>query len=189
MFTNIRRAALLAALAVSPGFAFAAPRATPKTTAAQAPAVDPAVQAKLDAVNTTTQNAIKYAQAAQKKMQSTAAKNLANSIVTDYTNVQNGLNGIAQQRGIKLGKAGDQANETAAINGLNAIPNGPRADAAFIDTEANWFETVEQQLKDLRDSTPGHDAQLKKWLDDAENVAENTLSQARQAKQQVANAQ
>ena len=34
----------------------------------------------------------------------------------------------------------------------------------------------------MRERTPGHDARLKKWLDDTENVAEAHLASARDAK-------
>jgi hypothetical protein len=50
------------------------------------------------------------------------------------------------------------------------------------------FEGMEQAMKDLREATPGQDAQVKKWLDQAEDMTEASVTQARAARQQVATA-
>jgi uncharacterized protein (DUF305 family) len=150
---------------------------------------DPQVGQRLSQVQAMTQNTIEVAQLAQKKAQSPAAKNLANQVAKDYQNLLNQLNGIAKQRGIPLDQNREQTRSAsgmpAMVADLNAR-NGADFDRRFIEVEVEGFQGFEQEMKSLRDSTPGKDAQIKGWLDQAENVTEASLNQARAAKHQVA---
>jgi putative membrane protein len=176
--------ALLAAVA------FAA-ASVASVASAQQQSADPAVAQRLSQVQTMTQNTVQVAQLAQKKAQAPAAKNLANQIVKDYTEMQKQLQTLASQRGIPLNQDAQQAAAQSSLSSVLADLNarsGADFDRAFIDDSVRGFEGIEQALKDLREATPGQDAQIKGWLDQAENVAEASVTQARSARQQVATA-
>lgn len=177
--------ALLGAVAL----AMTAIASTASAQQAQPNPQDPQIAQRLSQVQTMAQNTVQVAQLAQSKAQSPAAKNLANQVVKDWENVLNELRSLASQRGIQLSQDPQQAQAQSGLQSVLAdlnARNGADFDRRFIEMEVNGFQGLEQAMKDLRDATPGQDAQIKGWLDKSENVAEASLSQARAAKQQVA---
>jgi putative membrane protein len=181
-----RRKALLAAAAVA--VASIAYRASAQT-AQQLNQNDPQVAQRLSQVETMARNTVQVAQLAQKKAQAPAAKNLANQVVKDYQNILNQLQAIAKQRGIALNQNPQQRAMQNDLNGVLADlnkRNGADFDRQFVQDEVGGFKNFEQAMKDLRGATPGQDAQIKGWLDQAENVTEASLTQARAAQQQLA---
>lgn len=172
--------ALAAALVAAPAVA-QAPAQTPQTPGAPS---DTGANARLQQVADTANNIYAVAKYAQGRAQSQSAKNLANQVVSRWQPILTQVNGLAVQRGLKFGAASPTAQKDlqATMQYLGG-QNGPAFDHAFIAAEVNGFRGIEQQLKDLREATPGSDAQLKKWLDDTENVSEQSLSDARNARQ------
>jgi predicted outer membrane protein len=183
-----RRNALLAAAALAVGSV--AYRASAQS-AQQLNQADPQIAQHLSQVDTMARNTVQVAQLAQKKAQAPAAKNLANQVVKDYQNILNQLQGIAKQRGIALNQNPHQAAMQSDLKGVLAdlnARNGADFDRQFVQFEVGGFQKFEQAMKDLRGATPGQDAQIKGWLDQAENVTEASLTQARSAQQQLASA-
>lgn len=180
--------ALLAAMA----FAVASMSSTAAAqNAQQQNQQDPEAAQRLSKVQTWAQNTVQVAQLAQKKAQAPAAKNLANQMVKDYQDMLKQLQTLASQRGLPLDKNPQQAQEQSGLSGVLADLNarsGADFDRAFIDDSVRGFEGLEQAMKDLREATPGQDAQVKKWLDQAEDMTEASVTQARAARQQVATA-
>lgn len=186
--TRMKRNAVLAAAVLAFGGTATAAKAQ-GSTAAQANATDPQVAQRLSEVQTRAQNMVQLAQLAQQKAQSPAAKNLANKVATDYQKILNELQALAQKRNLTLGSSPAQAEMQKGQEGLMATLNsktGADFDKTYVDSQVNGFKVFESAMKDLRNQTPGKDAEIKKWLDDSENVTEASLNQARQAKKQVA---
>jgi len=200
MLEGKRYALLAAALAVAApaGAQVAQPRPAPapdQTTAqrqAAAAQASPQLAQDLSKVQTMIQNTVQVAQVAQKKAQSPAAKNLANQVVKQYQAMGAQLQSLAKQRGVTLDKnpeaASMQGDLQAVLKDLGAR-SGADFDRQYIAYEEGGFQNFQQAMKEVRDRTPGSDSQVKSWLDQAENVTEDSLTMARQARQQVASGQ
>jgi putative membrane protein len=61
--------------------------------------------------------------------------------------------------------------------------SGEEFDRDFVAFMTQNGNTFVEALKRARDVTPGKDSQLKKWLDDAENLEEGYLARSRETKQ------
>jgi putative membrane protein len=101
----------------------------------------------------------------------------------DYQRLDDDLAKLAKERGLDLGKVGqaDTAAKDVVLARLRG-ESGDQFDTDFVREMSQDLEADVASTKQMRDSTPGSDARVKKWLDDAENVMEDHLNQVRAAK-------
>lgn len=184
---SIRRNALFVAAALA---AFGLTTSTAAAQAAQQTASsDPQVAQRLSQVKAMAQYTVDAAKVGQQKATSPAAKDLANKIVKDYEKMVNDLQALASKHGIALDQNPHQAKMDQDQQGILAQLNaksGADFDKFFVQHEIGGFTGLENAMKELRNSTPGKFSEIKKWLDDAENVTEASLNEARAAKSKVA---
>jgi putative membrane protein len=86
---------------------------------------------------------------------------------------QRGVNPTTLPQPADLKQIEDESRQVAARSGDDF-------DRGFISLVRDHGERIVDALKMAREATPGSDASLKKFLDDAENVEEDTLTAARQ---------
>lgn len=110
-------------------------------------------------------------------------KDLGKKMEQDYQRLDDDLAKLAKERGLDLGKVGqaDTAAKDAVLARLRG-ESGDQFDTDFVREMSQDLEADVASTKQMRDSTPGSDARVKKWLDDAENVMEDHLNQVRAAK-------
>lgn len=130
-------------------------------------------------------------QLAQQRGHSQEVKDLGRELEQEARRVGGELSALLAERGV-------DANSLDALSGLPSLAaernTHQQVMARLRELQGEQFDRelvqhvigVEQQyvenLKGMRDRTPGEDARLKKWLDDTENVAEAHLASARDAK-------
>ncbi|BDG04589.1 DUF4142 domain-containing protein [Anaeromyxobacter oryzae] len=110
-------------------------------------------------------------------------KSLGSKMQQDYQKLDDDLTKLAKERGFDIGNVGqaDTAAKDAVLTRLRG-ESGDQFDTDFIHEMIQDLEADVASTKQMRESTPGKDARVKKWLDDAENVMEDHLNQARAAK-------
>lgn len=127
-------------------------------------------------------------QVAQERGQSQAVKDLGKRLQQDAQNVDANLVSLVQQRGGVVDQLPfpneERSGHTQMMARLREL-QGEQFDQELVKATIQVEQRYEQDLKQMRDRTPGQDAQLKKWLDDTENVAEAHLAAARDAKRAV----
>lgn len=174
-------------------FALAALALAP-LAAAQAPAPVPAPpdpKATLEDVHARNVTALRYSALAAQKATAPSLKELANRVTADHTRLEQELKALSAERGIPLTADDAIANAPQFKQGfdrLNAL-TGAEFDRVYAEM---WLaDRVKQvdELKALRDRTPGKDAKLKKWLDGAVDVMEKHRNQARVAMKDVIRSQ
>jgi putative membrane protein len=152
----------------------------------QDPSWDAQAKQRLDALHALNDTEIQVGKVAQQRAQAQQVKDLANRIVSEHQAIEAQLQALAKKRGITVGATSNQAQieqgRAQTIGALQATAAGADFDKLYVRHEIDAHQEIEDQLKALRDETPGRDAELKKWLDDTENTAEAHLAAARQAK-------
>lgn len=110
-------------------------------------------------------------------------KDLGRKMQQEYQRLDEDLKKLAQERSLPVGdpSQADTAAKDAVLARLRGL-SGDAFDTDFVREVIRDLQDDVSSTKQMRDSTPGKDARLKKWLDDAENVMENQLTAARQAK-------
>jgi putative membrane protein len=110
---------------------------------------------------------------------------LARTIAEDHRRIQQELEPLVRERGlgnvVQPPATAVQERIEGEFQRLNSL-TGPEFDREFNEFLTRNGNTFVDSLKRARDITPGKDAQLKKFLDDAENTEENHLTAARQVK-------
>jgi putative membrane protein len=143
---------------------------------------DPKAKERFDQIHVLNDTEVHVGQVAQQRAQAPQVKALANRFVAEHQAIEGQMAALAKSRGLAISAGPDE--EKARKQAIDALPGaaGPDFDRAYVLRETQAHEKIEDQLKALREATPGSDAQLKKWLDDTENTAEAHLDAARQAK-------
>jgi putative membrane protein len=170
--------------ASTPAPAPAAPGQAPVAGAAPADQNN-AIFAALSARNA---HAIELGQLAAQRGSSEQVKQLGARLVQEHQQLEQDLKTFVASRGMDLASLPKPESENAAhqqlVQKLQAL-SGPEFDREFVlgvrEVQAHYV----QDLKDMRDRTPGKDAAMKKWLDEQEDRAEARLTATRQAKQAV----
>jgi putative membrane protein len=180
---NLARAALAAGGLALAGQATA--QAAPPPPAAGQP--DPQVKATLEDIHVRNVSAVAAADLAAQKATSPSVKQFAAKTRADHVRLEGELRTIAAERGIQLTPDAAVAQAPQVKAGLDRLQplTGADFDRAFVDAAVADRTKQVDDLKVLRDRTPGKDARLKKWLDDAENVMEEHRNQARVALKEV----
>ncbi|WP_242395872.1 DUF4142 domain-containing protein [Anaeromyxobacter oryzisoli] len=112
-----------------------------------------------------------------------AVKDVGKRMDRDFQRLDDGLSKLAKERGFDVGAVG--ASETAAKDAILARLRGESGDAFdtdFVREMSTGLEADVAATKQARDSTPGSDARVKKWLDDAVRGLQDHLNQVRAAK-------
>ncbi|MGC3997606.1 MAG: DUF4142 domain-containing protein [Anaeromyxobacter sp.] len=124
------------------------------------------------------------AQLAMQQAVTNEVRQLSQKVNNDRTQVSVQMAQIAKERGIDelaAPTAEAQAQSKAAVDQLRS-KQGRDFDKAYTSLVIHDYEQDENLLKKMRDSQSGKDAALKGWLDNIENVMEDGLASARQAK-------
>lgn len=110
---------------------------------------------------------------------------LGRQLAEDHRRLQGELEGLVRTRGVtdltRLPAPADQERLEGEFQKLNTL-TGPEFDREVTEFLTRNGNTFVDSLKLARDVTPGKDAQLKRFLDDAENVEENHLASSRRVK-------
>jgi putative membrane protein len=145
-------------------------------------------QQGLGVLNAENRLAIQAAQTASQRAASGEVKQMAQKMGQDHQRIQQQLQQLASERHIdlnKLPRATQREQEFAHRMQRWQSLSGPDFDRAFTSDMEALNVRWEQEMKDLRERTPGADAHLKKWLDDVENVAEDHKTLARKTQQAI----
>jgi putative membrane protein len=112
-------------------------------------------------------------------------QSLGRQIAEDHRRTQEELRRLLVERGVPDLSALPPAEEHEKLEGefmkLAAV-TGPEFDREVTEFLTRNEPRFVEELKRARDVTPGKDAQLKKFLDDAENTEENHLAASRRVK-------
>jgi putative membrane protein len=133
---------------------------------------------------------VEAGQLAQQQGQSQQVKDLGRKLEQEARRVDGELATLVQERGTQANALPLPEEERSAhgqMMGRLRELKGEQFDREFVRDTIQIEQRYVQDLKDMRNRTPGHDARLKKWLDDSENVAESHLASARDAKRAVDN--
>jgi putative membrane protein len=166
-----------------------APATPAATTTAQTPAQQATPDAKsiIESLHARNVQAAEYAKLGQERGQSPNVKQLAQKLQADFARPDQQLAPIAQEHGVALADAGKLRGDAGLKQMLDSLRklNGADFDRAFSDAEAQARLGEVDQLKAMRDRTPGQDSKLKKYLDDYENVMEEHRNLARNVRDDV----
>lgn len=128
---------------------------------------------------------VEAGQLAQQHGQSAEVKELGRKLEQEARRVDGELAGLARERGADANALPLPEEERSAhgqmMTRLREL-QGEQFDRELVRSTIEIEQRYVQDLKDMRDRTPGSDARVKKWLDDTENVAEAHLASARDAK-------
>lgn len=130
--------------------------------------------------------ALQLGELASTRGASAEVKNLGRWLTQEHKRVESELAWLLKNRGTDVNTLAS-GPERQRIEGELAQLNtksGEELDREVVSFLTKNNPSLVDALKRARDVTPGKDAELKKWLDDAENVAEGHLSAARQLKSQ-----
>jgi putative membrane protein len=110
-------------------------------------------------------------------------KDLGRKMEKDYQKLDDDLKALGKERGVDVGEvsAADTSAKEGVLSQLRGL-SGDQFDKEFLASMSRHLMDDVNSTKQMRDSTPGKDARVKKWLDDAENVMEDNLNQVRAAK-------
>lgn len=112
-------------------------------------------------------------------------KDFGGRVAREHQSIDERLVRFATDRQLALGAEAQLRPEAQQTLQQLQAAQGSEFDRIYVDQLVNGHMQYVQQLKDMRDRTPGKDPELKKWLDDAENVEEAHLTEARQIRQQI----
>ncbi len=124
-------------------------------------------------------------QLAQQRGQSREVKDLGRRLEQEARRVDGELAALVSERGLDANALQLPEEERSTHNQMMARLRelqGEQFDRELVQSTIQIEQRYVQDLKDMRDRTPGEDARLKRWLDDTENVAEAHLASARDAK-------
>ena len=118
-------------------------------------------------------------------------KQYGQRLVDEHQRLDRELTEIAQKRGVALRPAEELAAQPEHLTPWQPViaKSGLEFDRAYIDMLVTERENRVPELKQLRDQTPGSDAELKKWLDEMEVLMEKTRNEARDVRLAVRQAQ
>jgi putative membrane protein len=166
-----------------------APQGTAQQTQpqqAQGQALSEGQKQALGTINWWWVYAMQAAAQVEQKGSSEQVKELARKVAREGNRLGPELQSLTAQRGVdwktlpQPSEAQRMQQEVAALSSLS----GEALDREFVGFYTRNGPTFVDALKHARDVTPGRDAQLKKYLDDAENLQEENLAAARQLKSQ-----
>lgn len=163
------------------------PEAQPPAAAAAGQTVQLTEDARRSLARIHLRNAfeVEAGQLAQQLGQSQHVKDLGRRLEQEARRVDGELVGLVSERGIDVAALPLPEEERTAHRQMMARLRelqGEPFDRELVRSTIEIEQRYVQDLKDMRDRTPGEDARLKKWLDDTENVAEAHLASARDAK-------
>ncbi|ACL64284.1 conserved hypothetical protein [Anaeromyxobacter dehalogenans 2CP-1] len=203
MIVRISKLALGAALAIAAGSAGAQTPGTPRPIPRQPPATTPPITAAPgqpaagqpalteDARNTLATLHLRNAfevdagQLAQQQGGSQPVKDFGRTLEQDARRVDGELASLVRERGQDVATLPlpehERAGHQQMMDRLRAV-QGDAFDRELVRAAIDVEQRYVQDLKTMRNRTPGQDARLKKWLDDTENVAEAHLAAARALK-------
>jgi putative membrane protein len=128
-----------------------------------------------------------YGQLGETKGTSPRVKELGAKLRQDSERIEGELRQLAQERGIQLRDPTQIVQEQghrAGVESLRALPP-EQFDRQYAQATAQARTAEVDELKALRDATPGSDARLKKWLDDVENTMEEHRNLSRAVSSEV----
>lgn len=170
------------ASAQAPGQAGPAPAPAPRAQQAT-----PDAQNIINQLHARNVQLEEYGKLAQERGSSPRVKSLGQKFQSDAQRLDSQLSSIAQGHGVKLADSKTITQDLALKQGLDSLrkPTGADFDRAFAEATATAREQEVDQLKAMRDRTPGSDPQLKKYLDDYENVLEESRNMARDVRSET----
>jgi putative membrane protein len=161
---------------------------TPAPPAQSGAASNPGAKDTIEQIHNINVKMIEWGKLAAEKATTPNLKEYGRRIQTEHERLERELAQMAQQRGITLTPA-DQlfSQDKAHSESLEFLrgKSGLDFDKTFIDAVATERERRVPELKQLRDKTPGTDAELKKWVDEMEVLMEKTRNEARNVRQAV----
>lgn len=128
-----------------------------------------------------------YGALGEQKGTSPRVKELGARLRSDSERIEGELRQLAQERGVQLRdptQINAEQGHRAGVESLRALPP-EEFDRKFAQATSEARTAEVDELKALRDATPGKDARLKKWLDDVENVMEEHRNLARSVSSEV----
>jgi putative membrane protein len=158
--------------------------ATPQATAEK----NPTAADTIHKLHDTNAKMIHVGKLGAERGTTTNVKEYGQRILTEHERLDRELAQIAQSRGIQLQPAEQivaAAQDHAAAWQPVIAKSGLEFDRAYIDMLVAEREARVPELKQLRDRTPGSDAELKKWVDEMEVLMEKTRNEARDVRQAV----
>jgi putative membrane protein len=172
-------AALL--FAVQQASAQGAPAGSASTTA------DPNAGPTFQQVNEMNAKLMQIGKLAAERGTTSNVKEYGQRIASVHQQLDQELRAIATHRGIQLPPAEQITANPAHQQSWQPIQakSGLEFDKAIMDALVAEREAGSEQLKQLRDRTPGSDSQLKKWLDEMQDELEKTRNEARNVRQAV----
>jgi putative membrane protein len=113
-------------------------------------------------------------------------QNLGRSLSQDHRRIDGELATLLKERGADINALPEAANRPQLEGQLRQLESksGEEFDREFVSFLTRNGVAFVDAVKRARDVTPGKDARLKKFLDDAENEEEGHLAAARQLKSQ-----
>lgn len=172
-------------------------RPAPAPPAAQAPAPAVAGQAgqltedarrSLARIHLRNAFEVEAGQLAQQRGQAPSVKDLGRKLEQEARRVDGELAGLVRERGADANALTlpeeERSSHGQMMTRLREL-QGEQFDRELVRAAIETEQRYVQDLKDMRDRTPGQDARLKRWLDDTENVAEAHLASARDAKRDL----
>jgi predicted outer membrane protein len=178
--------------ATQPAPAPAPPAKQPGAAAQQAPGSEAAVQLTerqrqmLGTLHLRDALLVDAGLLAAEKGESPEVKRLGNDLVTSARALDEQLRILVAARGdissaLPLPEE-ERAPMQQTLQRLRGL-SGAEFDREFVLATREVQQKYVEDLKRMRDETPGKNAELKTWLDAAENVAETQLTSTRQVKQ------
>jgi len=163
----------------------AAPQA--QASGQQGPALATEEQrAAFGAVHAQNQLAAQIGDMAASRGASEQVKSLGRTLAEDHRRIDGELGALLKARGLDLNALGAGAQQPQLQGEISQLggKSGEDFDTAFVAFLTRNGTAFVDALKHARGVVPGKDAQLKKFLDDAENTEESHLASARQTKSQ-----
>lgn len=173
-----------------PGSSPQTPPATtpPATTTSPATgAADPTATDTIQHVHQLNAEMMSIGKLAAERGTTTNVKEYGQRIASEHQRLDTELTQIAQRRGVALKPAEQIVKDSGQASFMAPVvaKTGIEFDRAIMDLLVSERENRVPQLKQMRDRTPGRDAELKKWLDDMEVLMEKTRNEARDVRQAV----
>jgi len=180
---RIIRLTLAAALLV--GVQQASAQGAPAGAANTTP--DPNAGPTFQRVNEINAKLMQVGKLAAERGTTTNVKEYGERIVDVHQRLDEELRVIATSRGVQLPPAEQVTADPAHQQSLQPImaKSGLEFDKAIMDALVADEVARSEELKQLRDRTPGSDSQLKKWLDETQVQLEKTRNEARNVRQAV----
>lgn len=162
------------------------PAATaPGQPAAGQPALTEDARSTLATLHLRSAFEVEAGQLAQQQGSAQAVKDFGRTLEQDARRVDGELAALVRERGQDVATLAlpehERTGHQQMMDRLRAT-QGDMFDRELVRAAIDVEQRYVQDLKAMRDRTPGEDARLKKWLDDTENLAEAHLAAARALK-------